>query len=52
VSKVGTHGFKVGTSKSGQAKTIGLSELFLPIVGSEDIIECAICPVLTFAIAS
>ena len=43
VSKAGKHDFKIGTSKSGQTKTNGLSELFLPIVGSEDIIERASC---------
>jgi hypothetical protein len=43
---------KVGSSKSFQTTTIGLSKLFLPIVGSKDIIEFAICISLTFAVAS
>ena len=43
VSKAGKHDSKIGTSKSGQTKTNGLFELFLPIVGSEDIIERASC---------
>lgn len=43
---------KVGTSEFDQTKTIGLSEFFLPIVGSEDIIERASCAALSFAIAS
>ena len=40
-----------GPKQFGQTKAIGLSELFSPIVGSEDILDCAICVAFTFAIA-
>ena len=40
-----------GPKQFGQTKAVGLSELFSPIVGSEDILDCAICVAFTFAIA-